>query len=364
MSGLPLDGLRVTELCWVWSGPMLGQQLADLGAEVVKVEWYKRFDLYRTRGVEALRGKLPEEIRRESSFAFQSLNRNKLGFAADLKREEGLDLVQQLIARSDLLLENFTVGTLERMGLTRDVLTSLNPRLVTISLHATGRDSAVESMRGYGPMLSALGGYEEQVVDDAGTFVGSPTFVMSDPNAALFGTLAALAGVLHARRTGRGAVFECSQVEAVASLVATPPPDTEPTIDRIHASADERWVAVTLPAEDPALEQTVGERTAADAVARIRARGGYAAEVVDLPSTETSAEFAGCPVRQSSLHPVSGPREVVAAPWRIDGQRTPIRKPAPVLGEANDYVLRKVLDLDEAAITAVHASGVVDEAAP
>ena len=95
----------------------MGQHLADLGAEVVKVEWYKRFDLYRTRGVERLRGSLPETIRRESSYSFQSLNRNKLGFAADLKHEEGLQLVKDLITESDVLLENFTVGTLDRLGL-------------------------------------------------------------------------------------------------------------------------------------------------------------------------------------------------------------------------------------------------------
>ena len=82
---------------------MMGQHLADLGAEVVKVEWYKRFDLYHTRGVERLRGSLPETIRRESSYSFQSLNRNKLGFAADLKHEEGLQLVKDLIAESDVL---------------------------------------------------------------------------------------------------------------------------------------------------------------------------------------------------------------------------------------------------------------------
>ena len=65
MSALPLSGVRVIELCWVWSGPLLGQLLADLGAEVIKVEWYKRFDMYRTRGVERLVGKYPEQVRRD-----------------------------------------------------------------------------------------------------------------------------------------------------------------------------------------------------------------------------------------------------------------------------------------------------------
>ena len=129
---LPLTGLRVVEFCWVWAGPMMGQHLADLGAEVVKVEWYKRFDLYRTRGVERLRGSLPEAIRRESSYSFQSLNRNKLGFASDLKSEEGLQLVKDLISESDVLLENFTVGTLDRLGLPPEELDRLNSRLESL----------------------------------------------------------------------------------------------------------------------------------------------------------------------------------------------------------------------------------------
>ena len=143
----------------------MGQHLADLGAEVVKVEWYKRFDLYRTRGVERLRGSLPETIRRESSYSFQSLNRNKLGFAADLKHEEGLQLVKDLITESDVLLENFTVGTLDRLGLPPEELDRLNSKLVSISLSATGRGSTIESLRSYGLMLSALGGYESHVID-------------------------------------------------------------------------------------------------------------------------------------------------------------------------------------------------------
>jgi crotonobetainyl-CoA:carnitine CoA-transferase CaiB-like acyl-CoA transferase len=363
---LPLAGLRVTELCWVWSGPMVGQHLADLGAEVVKVEWYDRFDLYRTRGVESLRGKLPERERRESSFSFQSLNRNKFGFAADLKSEGGLELVRQLIAKSDLLLENFTVGTLERLGLGPEALRALNPPLVVVSLSATGRGSRVESMRGYGPMLSALGGYEALVVDEAGDFVGSPCFVMSDPNAGLFGVFAALAGMLHARQSGRGASYECSQVEAVASLVGAPPPEERPdSSSGIFATADASFVALSL---EPGLEQQlaplepwVAQRNAKDVVETVRGLGGAAAEVRNLAELETSSEFEGREISQSSKHPVSGDRELVAAPWWIDGRRSPVRQPAPCLGEHNEHVLRDVLGLDDASVQAVHASGVVDD---
>ena len=106
---------------------MVGQILADLGAEVVKVESPDRFDLYRTRGLEHLRGKMDEDIRLESSLYFHSLNRNKTGLSLNLKSAEGRARLLELVAQADLLIENFTVGTMERMGLGRDVLKRANP---------------------------------------------------------------------------------------------------------------------------------------------------------------------------------------------------------------------------------------------
>ena len=369
---LPLTGLRIVEFCWVWAGPMMGQHLADLGAEVVKVEWYKRFDLYRTRGVERLRGSIPEDIRRESSYSFQSLNRNKLGFASDLKSEEGLQLVKDLISESDVLLENFTVGTLDRLGLPPEELDRLNSRLVSISLSATGRGSKIESLRSYGLMLSALGGYESLVTDQNDEFIGSPTFVMSDPNAALFGVFAALAGSLHARKTGVGATYECSQIEAVASLIQTPerPEIQTAELEGIFETRDGDFVAISVnrsSSEDSpfqsleALKKWTSSTETSHVVSECRNSGGAATKVEDLGLTERSEIFAGTDVRQACLHPITGERDIVATPWKVNGQRTPIRKPAPLLGESNEHILRHVLGLTEDEIIEVHNSGVIHE---
>jgi crotonobetainyl-CoA:carnitine CoA-transferase CaiB-like acyl-CoA transferase len=361
---LPLTGLRVIEFCWVWSGPMVGQHLADLGAEVVKVEWYKRYDLYRTRGVERLRGKIPEQIRRESSYSFQSLNRNKIGFAADLKREEGTDVVKDLIRESDILLENFTVGTLDRLGLDSAELDRLNKKLVVISLSATGRGSSIESLRSYGLMLSALGGYESEITDERGDFIGSPTFVMSDPNAALFGVYAALAGALHARETGQGATYECSQVEAVATLMNAPAATPPAAQDGMFQVSDGHYVAVTLPdGEDGAAFAQWALQQDMDTVLRtVREKGGVATRVDSLANTEASDVFNGTDVRQAVDHPVSGLRDIVATPWLVNGKRPAIRMPAPSLGGDTDDVLSRVLNYSEQQIAALHASGVIDEA--
>ena len=282
----PLEGLTCIELCWVWSGPMVGQLLADLGAEVVKVESPDRFDLYRTRGLEHLRGEMDEQARLESSLYFHSLNRNKTGLSLNLKSEEGRARLLELAARADLLIENFTVGTMERMGLGREVLAHANPGLVSLSMSGPGKGSAVERLRSYGLVLSALAGAEILIRDDAGAFIGSPTFSISDPNAACFGALAALAALVARDQDGQGRALDLSQIEAAATLAATP-------------------------VRGPPQPMT--------------------APVVELDDSDASPVFADCPGWIEAQHPVTGAERLVAAPWRVDGGRPPFRKPAPML---------------------------------
>lgn len=347
----PLAGVRVVEMCWVWSGPLFGQLLSDLGAEVIKCEWYKRFDPYRTRGVERLRGAIPESRRRESSHSFHSLNRNKVGLAVDLKDDDGLAIVKDLLRESDLLIENFTVGTLDRLGLSADVLREINPKLVTVSLSGFGPGSRLEQMRAYGLVLSALGGAEAGITDGSGEFLGSPTFVMSDPNAALFGLFAAIAGILRARRDGTGGVFLCSQLEAIMSLMRTDRSDEDlETWEELTVEAtDGVYVAVAIPASlSDRLTPDDVRRCAAslgsdELVRALHADGIPAAPVFDVIETGDADLFADVEVRLLALHPVTGPEYLVAAPWRINGQRPPLRKVAPILGEGDEYVLGSIL---------------------
>jgi crotonobetainyl-CoA:carnitine CoA-transferase CaiB-like acyl-CoA transferase len=346
---LPLQGVRVVELCWVWAGPLLGQLLADLGAEVIKCEWYTRHDPYRTRGIERLRGQIPKARHRESSFSFHSLNRNKVGFAADLKTEEGLDQVKQVIAASDLLIENFTVGTLARLGLDYDVLLELNDRLAVLSLSGFGKGSPLEAMRAYGLVISALGGAEAEI-RDGDQFLGSPTFVISDPNAAAFGLFTAIAALLHAEAAGKGAAYLFSQVEAVVALMeARATRGTDGPTELVVQARDERHVAVAAMSEADAREaHTLSPKLDADQlVLELTARGIPATPVIGIEDTLTSPVFAGTSVRLTAQHPVTGPESLVAAPWLINGRRAPLRKPAPVLGEGDEYVLRTIVGLSD-----------------
>jgi len=195
---------------------------------------------------------------------------------------------------------------------------------------------------------------------------------MSDPNAALFGVLAALAGSLHARKTGVGATYECSQIEAVASLIQTPerPRSANAKTEGIFQTLDDDFVAISIgtsPSGDwpfqsvETLEAWAGETTTQEVLSHCRGSGGLAIKVEDLALTEHSEIFAGTDVRQACLHPITGERDIVATPWRVNGHRAPIRKPAPLLGGSNEYILRNVLALSEKEIEDVHDSGVIHE---
>jgi len=361
MSALPLTGVRVVELCWVWSGPLLGQLLADLGAEVIKVEWYKRFDLYRTRGVERLAGKFPESVRREMSHSFHGLNRNKIGVTLDLKLERHRGALVDLVRQSDLVIENFTAGTLERLGLGYDVLAEANPSVVLLSLAGFGSASRLAEMRAYGLVLSSMSGLETKVVDSRnGEFLGSPTFVASDPNAASYGLMASIAAVLDARRGGRGSHVELSQLEAAAhvgydddadlaalaaslGLPATSPTcgtSIVPTGDGQHLCVE--WRGRVQPADFERTRVSASTLPAELAMAAFEGAGARAVRIIERPA-EFGAGSADQDTLLPTIHPVTGAENIVAAPWWIDGSRAPLRKTAPTLGEGNTYVLGTLL---------------------
>ena len=129
MSGA-LEGIQVVELAHIMAGPVCGLMLADMGADVVKVE--------RLPGGDGTRGFVPPDIAGESA-AFMMLNRGKRGLALDLRSPAGLDVVRRLIGSADVLIENFRVGTMERMGLGWEELQAFNPRLVYCQITGFGR---------------------------------------------------------------------------------------------------------------------------------------------------------------------------------------------------------------------------------
>jgi crotonobetainyl-CoA:carnitine CoA-transferase CaiB-like acyl-CoA transferase len=366
---LPLDGLRVIEMCWIWAGPLIGQLLADLGAEVIKVEWFDRADPYRIRGIERRGSELPLDVWRESSPSFHSLNRNKVGFTVNLKSPEGFELLLRVAAESDALICNYTTGTLARLGLTNEALSRANPDIAVVTAGGFGSGTPMEAMPAYGLTVSALAGIEREIVAEEGGFIGSPTFVVSDPNAALFSLLATIASIVRGLRRSGSTSVEVSQLEAAISIAGDM--DVEHPLDgvasvRIFRTAEvERYVAVdtsTISAMVD-LDRWCGERTTEQVMTELVAAGAVAVPVQELLAARTSPTYADCDVALASSHPITGPELLVAAPWRVSGARAPLRKAAPGLGEGVDYVLRRVLRLPTNRIAELMGSGVVTRSA-
>ena len=204
MSGRPLTGVRVVELAHIMAGPVCGLMLADMGADVVKVE--------RLPGGDGTRGFVPPTVGDESS-AFMMLNRAKRGLALDLRRPDGVDVVRRLLREADVVIENFRVGTMDRMGLGWDRLSKENPRLVYCQITGFGRTGPFAERggfdliaQGYSGLMSVTGEVGRTPVK-----VGAPVTDITAGILAAFGVASAL---FERERTGVGQLVDTSLFEA------------------------------------------------------------------------------------------------------------------------------------------------------
>ncbi|HEY1928926.1 MAG TPA: CoA transferase [Caulobacteraceae bacterium] len=215
MSG-PLAGVRILDFTQALAGPFCTQNLADLGAEVVKVEGLEGGDL--SRGAGPFHEADPE--RRFSGY-FQSINRGKKSIAVDLKTPEGVEIVRRLVPDFDVVVENFRVGVMDRLGLSYESLATLNPRLVYAAIRGFGDPRTGESpyvdWPAFDVVAQAMGG----MMGITGPLGGPPTKVgpgVGDTVPALYAALGIVSAVLHARQTGEGQFLDVAMTDAVLAV--------------------------------------------------------------------------------------------------------------------------------------------------
>ncbi len=205
----PLADLRVIEMGQLLAGPFCGQLLADFGAEVIKVEAPGVGDPMREWGREKPHGQ---------SLWWPVIARNKKSVEINARLPAGQDLLRQLVAKADVLLENFRPGTLEKWGLSYEELAAINPRLVMIRVSGYGQTGPYAGKAGYGAIGEAMGGLR-YVVGDPSTPPSRMGISIGDTLAATFACLGGLMA-LHAReRTGRGQVVDSAIYEAVLAMM-------------------------------------------------------------------------------------------------------------------------------------------------
>ncbi|MBW2275402.1 MAG: CoA transferase [Deltaproteobacteria bacterium] len=212
-SGLPLEGIRVANFGWVWAGPVTGQTLSFLGAEVYKVESYARVDM--TRNLPPFGGGERDPNRSLSNHACWAGNGS---VSLNLKKPEALELAKQLIAESDVVVENFGPGVMQKMGLGYEVLKKIKPDVIMFSMPAAGLDGPLKDIRTYGLSLTSTTG-----LDSITGYVGGGPLPVenaySDPFNGIFGAFAVVAALQHRKRTGEGQHVDFSQQEAIMQMV-------------------------------------------------------------------------------------------------------------------------------------------------
>lgn len=376
-----LSGLRVLDLGWIWAGPLLSSALAELGADVVKIESQTRLDPYRLRGVER-DPRYDSTNRHEASPSFHKLNRGKRSVTVDLRHDGGRELVLRLAESADLLVENFSAGTAERLGLGWDALKARNPKLVAVSMSGGGQSPRWRELRAYALVTTALSGYESLVGYPGEDPIGGPTFGIADPNVTSFALLAAGAALWRARNTGTGVYLDVSGIESMIAILGTAfltdgRPEGGSIVLTLPSAEEDGWVVTVLtgPNDLASLVRlgdlpAVGWTALRAGPAEFESAAGAWSSRLDSTELRERLAAAGLPAapvwsieqRDASEltlatldieHPVTGVDRMPASPWGTS--HTPTH--APLLGHHTDEVLREWLGLPDEEIAGLHASG-------
>ncbi len=391
---MPLRGLHVLDLTRVLSGPFCTALLGDLGADVLKVE-APEGDSVRGQGA----------MRDGVSLYFAQFNRNKRSIRLDLRKPEGREVLARLIARSDVLVENFRPGVLARMGFTEARLRELRPSLVSCAINGFGSTGPYRDRPAFDFIAQAMSGFMSVNgrAEDPPLRSGLP---ISDLVAGLYAALSITAAVMHARATGQGQQVEVSLTNGLVSLLAyiatnyfatgaaparsgndhpiAAPYGLFPTRDGQIALAppdDAFFRRLADALEMPELKDDPLYRTQRDRVAN-RARinaivGGKLAaastahwvEVLNKAGVPCGPVYSVAEVFQDPQilaqdmvidvdHPGLGPVRMLGFPMKLGATPCAVRRPAPGLGEHSDEVLAE-LGYDAAARAALRAAGVV-----
>jgi crotonobetainyl-CoA:carnitine CoA-transferase CaiB-like acyl-CoA transferase len=393
----PLAAVRVLDASRVLAGPLCGQILGDLGAEVIKVERPGAGDDTRAWGP-PFAGPL--------SAYFLSCNRNKRGIALDLGRAEGLRLFHELARRSDVLLENFRAASADRLGVSPAKLLAVNPRLIVCSVSGFGRTGPLSDLPGYDFAVQALSG----LMSITGPVEGPPCKVgvaVTDVLTGLYAAGAVLA-CLHARaRSGHGyaidlALLDCAvaaQVNLVQAFLTSgvlPPRQGNahlqivpyqafPTADswlvlavgndgqwqrfceaaeRPDLAADPRFATNVLRVQNrailvPLVEETLKQWPTAEWEKRLLAVGVPHAPVWDYAQLFRQPQAEARGLRVTVRDPEGRPVDLVGSPFHIGGAALPEPTVPPRLGQDTDHVLVELLGLDAARLAELRAQGVI-----
>ncbi|TAK29461.1 MAG: CoA transferase [Chloroflexota bacterium] len=418
MGRMALEHIRIIDLCQAWSGAYATQILADLGAEVIKVEARQRPDPWRCAVNGSLRYQLarsfadnePGERQHNRSYLANSVNRNKSSLTLDLTRERGREIFRELVRSADVVTENFTPRVMGNFDLDFAALKKLRPQLIMLSMPAFGGTGPYRELMGVGATIESMSGNSYLLGYEGGLPLMSG-IMWSDPVASVMGAAAVLTALYHRERKGRGQHIDLSQQESMLSMIGYhvvahsltgEAPQLQENRDPLmvphrnyQCQGKDQWVAIA--ARDDAdwrhLCRTIDradltkDSRFATAAARLENRA-----VVDLiieewtkarpvAEVETALQTAGVPVGKvrsipeifacpqvkarrfftSVDHPEVGRRTTAGISVRLSRSPGKIRRAAPCLGADSADILRRYLGLSDEEIAKLVAEGITGE---
>lgn len=378
---LPLAGVKVLDICQVMAGPYACMLLADLGADVIKVE--------PPDGGDQTRGAMGFRMKGADSLGFLNMNRNKRSLTLNLKSDAGKAVLLRLVEQADILVENYRPGAMRRLGLGYDVLKEINPRLVYTSISGFGQTGPWADRPGFDLMAQAMSG----VMSVTGYPGGPPVKAgvpVADIGCALFAIYATLSAYIGAKNSGLGqhvdaALFDSAMAFSIWDICDYWGTGVEPQplgtsnkmtapyqamacadgyfvmgannqklwqklctlIGRPELLADERFATISLrlanrPALEQELERTFRQQPKDYWVGTLLEAGIPAGPILTYPQAFGSEHAKARGMRMEIDHPVEGTVPNIGFPVKLSGTPQQVRRHPPLLGEHNDEVLAEL----------------------
>ncbi len=396
----PLEGIRIIDLSMGWAGPLATRNLADMGAQVIKVESCERFDWWRSW--EATQAWIADNGA-EKSPQYLYVNRNKQDITLDLENPRGRELLLQLVATADALVENYSGGVLPKLKLDYSYLIEANPDLVMVSMPAFGSTGPWSQFRAYGSTVEHSSGLPHLVGDPE----QAPTMqhvAFGDAVGGLNGTAAILTALWHKQRTGEGQFVDLSQVECLFPLAAPgilhqsvhgQSPQRFGNAHPDHAphgvypcEGDDAWVVIQITdetqwhqlqdvvpsltafgdlndrlAKREAIDACIGtwtqQHTATEVMRTLQAAGVTAAKLNNGQELLHEPHLHDRGYLQWLERDYVGVQPHPSAPFRTDAGPIPITSPAPTLGQHNHTILGELLGLSADELQKLEQQGIV-----